>query len=61
MSKVEQDALQALQNNKDITLLPADKGNATFVLLSEDYRSKIRSMLSDAIYKKLTADPNNKI
>jgi len=31
------------------------------VLLSEDYHSKIRNMLSDPVYKKLTADPTNKI
>jgi hypothetical protein len=30
------------------------------VLMSEDYHSKIRNMLSDPIYKKLTADPTNK-
>jgi hypothetical protein len=57
---VERDALQALRN-KDITVLPADKGNATAVLPSEDYRSKIRKMFSDPIHRKLTADPTNKI
>jgi hypothetical protein len=30
------------------------------VLLSEDYHSKVRNMLSDPVYKKLTADPTNK-
>jgi hypothetical protein len=53
--------LQDLWNDKeDITVLPADKGNATVVLLSEDYCSKIRNIQSDPIYKKLTADPTNK-
>jgi hypothetical protein len=60
-SKAERDTLQALRNNKDITVLPADKGNATIVLLNEDYHSKIRNMLSDPVYKKLTADTTNKI
>jgi hypothetical protein len=45
----------------DIRLLTADKGNAMVVLLSEDYRSKIRNIFSDPIYRKLTADPTNKI
>jgi hypothetical protein len=31
------------------------------VLLSEDYHSKIRNMLTDPVYKKLTADPTNRI
>jgi hypothetical protein len=44
-----------------MTVLPADKGNATVVLLSEDYHSKIRIVLSDPVYKKLTADPTNRI
>jgi hypothetical protein len=31
-SQAEQDALQALQNDKDFIILPADKGNAAVVL-----------------------------
>jgi hypothetical protein len=61
MSQAERDALQALRKDKDITALSADKGKATVVLLSDGYRRKLRNMLSDPVYKKLTADQSNKI
>jgi hypothetical protein len=60
MSQAERDALQALWKDKNITALPADKGKATVVLLSDGYRRKIRNMLSDPVYRKLTADQTNK-
>jgi hypothetical protein len=59
--QAEQDALLALQNDRDITVLPAGKGNSTVVLLSEDYHSKVRTVLGAPVYMKLTADPTNKI
>jgi hypothetical protein len=61
MSQAERDALKALRKDKDIAALPADKGKATVVLLSEGYCRKIRNMLSDPVYRKLTADQTNKI
>jgi hypothetical protein len=57
---MEQDVLLALRNDKDITILPTDKDNATVVLLSEDYHNKIQHLLikkSDIwveVVKKLT-------
>jgi hypothetical protein len=63
MSEAERDTLQALRKDKDITALPADKGKASVVLLllCEGYRRKIRNMLSDPVYRKLTADQTNEI
>jgi predicted transcriptional regulator len=61
MSQADRDALQALRKDKDITAFPADKWKATVVLLSDSYRRKIRKVLSDPVYRKLTADQINKI
>jgi hypothetical protein len=60
-SKMERNALLTLWKDNDITILPEDKGNATVVLLSEDYHKKMETVLSDPVYTKLTMDPTNKI
>jgi hypothetical protein len=54
---MERDTLLTPRKDEDITILPADKGIATVVLLSEDYHNKIKTVLSDPIYTKLTLDP----
>jgi hypothetical protein len=59
-SQAERNALLALQNDKDIAILPTDKGNVAVVLLSEDYHNKIKTLLSDPEYTKLTMDPTSK-
>jgi hypothetical protein len=61
MSQAERDGLKALRKDKDITALPADKGKATVMLLSDGYRRKIRNMLSDPVYRKLIADQTSKL
>ncbi|KAH7969860.1 hypothetical protein HPB52_022381 [Rhipicephalus sanguineus] len=43
----EKTALRRLQQNKDIVILPADKGNATVILDRSDYVSKMTSLLED--------------
>jgi hypothetical protein len=40
-------------------ILPADKGNATVVLSSTDYHNKIKVVLDDPVYRRLTTDPTN--
>jgi hypothetical protein len=42
-SKMEREALLTLRKDKGITTLPADKGNATVVFLSEDYHKKMET------------------
>jgi ATP-dependent Lon protease len=59
-SKAEREALRTLRNDDSITILPADKGNATVILSSTDYKSKIISLLDDHVYKKLLYDPTSK-
>ena len=53
----ERQALKDLNNNKNITILPADKGNSTVLINTEDYMSKIRSLLDDQSYKMVNRDP----
>ncbi|XP_046398173.1 uncharacterized protein LOC124164978 [Ischnura elegans] len=53
----ERAALNALRENKNIVILPADKGNATVLLEKEKYNSKVEELLSDTIYNKLQKNP----
>nr|XP_060632240.1 uncharacterized protein LOC132775540 [Anolis sagrei ordinatus] len=41
--------------------MPADKGNATVIMHTEQYKEKIRKLLDPTIYKKLKQDPTAKI
>ena len=54
-------ALKTLKDNTQLTILPADKGNATVILNSTDYKLKIASLLGDSAYKKLDKDPTDSI
>lgn len=50
-------ALKALRLNKEIIVLPADKGNATVIMNTSDYTSKMREILLDPVYKVNKNDP----
>ena len=51
-------ALKSLRENKDIIILPADKGKATVVMNKSDYEDKMNHMLSDEqTYSKVDKDP----
>jgi len=45
----------------NLTNLPAEKGNATVVLNTSDYKQKISSLLQDPEYRKITNDPADSI
>ncbi|GJQ79344.1 hypothetical protein Trydic_g16205 [Trypoxylus dichotomus] len=49
-------AINNLCSNKNIIILPADKGNATIVINTCDYEIKMESLLNDPSYKKVTND-----
>ena len=53
--------LKTLKDNTQLTILPADKGNATVILNTTDYKLKIASLLGDCAYKKLDKDPTDSI
>jgi len=42
LSKEERQVLGNMAKNKDITILPADKGKATVIMDTEDYESKVK-------------------
>ena len=57
LSKAERTALKNLKDNTNLTILPADKGNATVILNTTDYKQKISTMLQEPAYKKLKKRP----
>ncbi|XP_045452128.1 uncharacterized protein LOC123661186 [Melitaea cinxia] len=55
-------ALLNLRNRRELTVLRADKGNATVVMDTSDYNDKIQQLLSDeSTYTNIKADPTNKV
>ncbi|XP_072051785.1 uncharacterized protein [Amphiura filiformis] len=62
LSKAEFTALESLKKNKDIAILPADKGRCTVVLNSTDYDKKAKELLGDTkTYTTLNKDPTSGI
>ena len=45
LSKKQRQALHSLKEDKEITILPADKGRATVILNKEDYIKKCNDHL----------------
>ncbi|XP_071442881.1 uncharacterized protein [Hetaerina americana] len=61
ISGEERRALNTLRKNSAITVLPADKGNATVLLNAEDYHRKIQELLHDPTYRTIPRDPTDSI
>ena len=61
LKRTERAALKTIKNKLNLNILPADKGNATVILNTSDYKQKISSLLQDPAYKKLTKDPTDSI
>nr|XP_049699777.1 uncharacterized protein LOC126053464 [Helicoverpa armigera] len=54
-------ALKNLRDRPELTILRADKGNATVVMDTSDYNDKIQDLLSDvSTYKQVKTDPTTK-
>ncbi|BHF81668.1 hypothetical protein SprV_0802480100 [Sparganum proliferum] len=47
LSKVERDALRELKADKDLVIVPADKGHSTVMLDRTDYLQKAKGLLED--------------
>lgn len=58
---MERKAIRGLNADKHIIILPADKGNATVVMKTDDYHNKIADLLDPNTYRKLKSDPTAKI
>ena len=61
LTKEEREALQRLSKDNNLVILPADKGNATVIMESQDYHNKVVNMLQDGTYTKLQANPLQKV
>ena len=61
LTTTERRALTALHRDSELTILSADKGNATVILNTVDYIKKIHMLLEDLAYKKFTKDPTNTV
>lgn len=60
--KEEKTTLNNLKNNKDITILKGDKGNATIIMNRSNYDSKMENHLNNSgCYKILNKVPSAKI
>jgi len=61
LQETERAELKTLKENENLTILPAEKGNATVVLNTSDFKQKISSLLQDPEYRKITNDPADSI
>ena len=60
ITKEEREALQTLKKDSSVMILPADKGRATVILNTADYKTKCQDLLKDErTYKQLKKDPTN--
>ena len=58
VTQEERESLKSLSKDKDITILPADKGRSTVVLDTASYHSKVSELLrDDKTYEPLKKDP----
>ncbi len=60
LNKLEREAIKTLGSDKDIVILPADKGRCTVVLDKSEYHNKVCELLSDSkTYEPLKRDPTS--
>ena len=61
ITQQEREAIKSLKDNKDIMVIPADKGRAVVVMNSRDYKAKSEELLEDnKTYKKLKSNPTSR-
>jgi len=61
LNPLERKAINNLKSDNTIKILPADKGNATVILSSDDYEQKLTTLINEGNYSKLNKDPSEKI
>jgi hypothetical protein len=59
LTRAGREALRTLKKNTNLTIIQADKGNATVVLKTVDYKQKITSLLEDPSYRGVARDPTD--
>lgn len=59
LSNKEQKVLKELKTDESIKVVPADKGNATVIINTNEYEYKVTNHLNDEqTYKRLEVDPS---
>ena len=53
----ECEAIKSLRQNRDITILGSDKGNATVILDTDEYVTKAKDILDKPPFRKIAQDP----
>ena len=61
LTGTERRAFRDLQKNTDLTILLANKGNATVLLNTVDYNHKIGALLQDTAYRRLAKGPTETV
>ena len=59
-TSVERQALRELQKNTQITILPADKGNLTVILDTDEYERKAQDLLGNHPFRKVSRNPTRR-
>ncbi|KAJ8912335.1 hypothetical protein NQ315_005940, partial [Exocentrus adspersus] len=59
INKEEMLSLKQLKNDKDIKILPADKGNATLIMNTIDYNTKILNMITEEKLTTINLNPTD--
>lgn len=59
--KLKLNAIETLNNNNNIKILPANKGKATVTLDKDFYDSKIKYNITQGLYTKMSNDPTNSV
>ncbi|XP_071500039.1 uncharacterized protein [Diadema antillarum] len=54
-------ALETLKKDRDIIVLPADKGRAAVILNTSDYKGKMTDLLSTGSYREIKRDPTDSL
>ena len=60
ISKTERQAVKSLQDDNNIIILPADKGNTTVVMDRVEYSNKLADLIGNGGYCKVKKDPTLK-
>ena len=59
LTRAEREAPRTLKKYTELTILPADKGNATVLLNTVDYKQKISFLLDDPSDRRLAREPTD--
>ena len=60
LQREELQALSTLRKDEDITILQADKGNATVILNTDDYEKKAAAIVDHPPFKRINHNPTAK-